>query len=68
MIIKVNTVNQVQKILRLSLCKGEIYMSLKDVIDRAAFEDRLRLDDGEIIKKRAIIVGEENFKLIYFFF
>lgn len=66
MIVKVTTVNQVQKILRLSLCKGEIYMSLKDVVDIAAFEDRLRIDDGEIEKKIAIIIGEENFKLIYF--
>ena len=66
MIVKVTTVNQVQKILRLSLCKGEIYMSLKDVVDIAAFEDRLRINDGEIIKKIAIIVGEDNFKLIYF--
>lgn len=66
MIIKVTTINQVQKTLRLSLCKGEIYMALKDVVDIAAFEDRLRIDDGEIIKKIAIIIGEENFKLIYF--
>lgn len=66
MIIKVTTVNQVQKLLRLSLCKGEIYMSLKDVVDIAAFKDRLRINDGEIEKMIAIIIGEENFKLIYF--
>lgn len=66
MIIDITTVNQVQKPLRLSMCKGEIYMSLKDIIEIARFENRLRINDYDIEKKMAIIVGEENFKLIYF--
>lgn len=66
MIIKVTTINQVQKTLRLSLCKGEIYMSLKDVVNIAAFENRLKINDYDIVKKIVLIIGEENFKLIYF--
>lgn len=66
MIVDITTVNQVQKPLRLSLCKGEIYMSLKDIVEIARFENRLRINDYDIDKKIAIIVGEENFKLIYF--
>ena len=66
MIIDITTVNQVQKPLRLSLCKGEIYMSLKDIVEIARIENRLRINDYDIEKKIAIIVGEENFKLIYF--
>ena len=66
MIIDITTVNQVQKPLRLSLCEGENYMSLKDIIEIASFENRLRINDYDIEKKMAIIVGEENFKLIYF--
>lgn len=66
MIIKVTTVNQVQKSLRLSLCKGEIYMSLNDVVNIAALEDRLKINDNDTIKKITSIIGEDNFKLIYF--
>lgn len=66
MIIKVTTVNQVQKSLRLSLCKGEIYMSLNDVVNIAALEDRLKNNDNDTIKKITSIIGEDNFKLIYF--
>lgn len=66
MIIKATTVNQVQKSLRLSLCKGEIYMSLNDVINIAALEDRLKINDNDTIKKITSIIGEDNFKLIYF--
>lgn len=65
-IVDITTVNQGQKPLRLSLCKGEIYMSLKDVVEIAGFENRLRINDYDIIKKIVIIIGEENFKLIYF--
>lgn len=65
MIINVTTTNQVQKPIRVSLCKGNIYLCLRDVIDMTAFKDKFVLSDDNI-EKIISIIGEENFELIYF--
>lgn len=65
MIIFVTTTAEVQKPIRVSMCKKEIYLCLRDVIDMTSFKDKFVLNDDNIEKIISIIV-EENFELIYF--
>lgn len=67
MIINVTTTatNRLQKPIRLSLCKGKIFICLRDVVDMTALLDKFTLNDDNI-EKIVSIIGEENFELIYF--
>ena len=65
MIIFVTIPNRMQKPIRVSMCKKEIYLCLRDVIDMTVFKDKFTLNDDNI-EKIVSIIGEENFELIYF--